>query len=172
MSALSDAASGEGTAFAQPDFSLRDLGLEDWAGIFALLAIMTVMVAGIFCRYVLNDSLSWSEEFARYGLIYMTFIGTSTAVRRRTHVRVDLIDLMLGDKTRGLLRILMDIVCSLFLIYLCWRTTQIMGFLESSRTPAMQLPVNWIYGGMLVGLAIGTLRQLTLIAKGLQGLRT
>ena len=172
MSAPGDAASSEEAASAPPDFSLGDLGLEDWIGILALLAIMAAMSAGVFCRYVLNDSLSWSEEFARYGLIYMTFIGTSTAIRRRTHVRVDVIDLMLGARTRGVLRILMDTVCLLFLVYLCWRTTQIMGFLESSRSPAMQIPVNWIYGGMLVGLAMGTLRQLTLIAKDLQGLRT
>ncbi|MBM5801026.1 MAG: TRAP transporter small permease [Cyanobacteria bacterium K_DeepCast_35m_m2_023] len=169
---MGDAASTEEAASWPTDFSPGDLGLEDWVGISALLAIMAAMSAGVFCRYVLNDSLSWSEEFARYGLIYVTFIGTSTAIRRRTHVRVDVIDLMLGDKTKGVLRLLMDALCLLFLVYLCWRTIQIMGFLESSRSPAMQIPVNWIYGGMLVGFAMGTLRQLTLIANDLKGLRT
>jgi len=171
MSALDDASSME-AASDSPNFKLGNLRPEDWIGVLALVAIMAAMSAGVFFRYVLNDSLSWSEEFARYGLIYVTFIGTTTAIRRRTHVRVDIIDLVLRAEAKHWVRLLVDIACLLFLAYLCWRTTQIMGFLQSSRTPAMQIPVNWIYGGMLAGLGMATFRQLMIIGNDLEELRS
>jgi len=152
------------------EFRVSDLRIEDWIGIFVLLTIMGSMSAGVFFRYVLNDSLSWSEELARYGLIYVTFIGAATGIRRGTHVRVDLVDLVLKGRTKALLRLLMDILCIFFLAYTCWRTTQIMGFLGSSRSPAMQIPVNWIYGGILAGLMAAVARQLLIISKSLRGL--
>ncbi len=163
---------GEKVDFVTAELIVSDLRIEDWIGIFVLLTIMGSMSAGVFFRYVLNDSLSWSEELARYGLIYVTFFGAATAIRRGTHIRVDVVDLLLKGRMKALIRLLMDSLCALFLAYMCWRTTQIMGFLGSSRSPAMQIPVNWIYGGMLAGLLAAVVRQLFVIAKSLRGLPT
>jgi TRAP-type C4-dicarboxylate transport system permease small subunit len=153
------------------EFRFGHLGLEDWIGVALLLAIMTAMALGVFFRYVLNDSLSWTEEFARYGLIYITFVGTSTAIRRRTHVRVDVIDLVLAEAARRTLRWIVDLACLGFLAYLAWRTWQIMGFLGSSRSPAMQIPINWVYGGILFGTAMAALRQLVVLVGDVKSLR-
>lgn len=163
MVSSNDPEQADGTPGAAPSFRPRDLGIEDWVGIAGMVIIMLAMSAGVFFRYVLNDSLSWSEELARYGLVCMTFIGTSTAIRRRTHVRVDVIDLTLRDHPRRLLRLVMDLLCLLFLGYLCWRTAQLMEFLENSRSPAMQIPVNWVYGTMLAGIALAAVRQIVVI---------
>lgn len=152
---------GEGSHVIQ--FVPSDLGIEDWFGIAALVIIMLVMSLGVFYRYVLNDSLSWSEELARYGLICITFIGTSTAIRRRTHVRVDVIDLILTVRQQKVLHLTLDVICLIFLAYLIWRTAQLMGFLESSRSSAMQIPINWVYGTMLAGTAFAAIRQLVVI---------
>lgn len=156
-----DAASGS-------RFRASSLAAEDWLGIALLVAIMVAMALGVFYRYVLNDSLSWTEEFARYGLIYITFVGTSTAIRRRTHVRVDLVDLLLADAFRRVLRWAVDLATLCFLAYLAWRTWQIMGFLASSRSPAMFIPINWVYGGILFGTALAALRQMIVLAGDLR----
>lgn len=153
----------DGAPEPAPSFRLHDLAIEDWVGITGMVIIMLAMSAGVFFRYVLNDSLSWSEELARYGLVCMTFIGTSTAIRRRTHVRVDVIDLVLSDHHRKRLRLGMDLLCLVFLGYLCWRTGQLMQFLQNSRSPAMQIPVNWVYGTMLAGIAVAAVRQMVVI---------
>ena len=153
------------------EFRPASLAVEDWIGIGVLLAILVVMGCGVFFRYVLNDSLSWSEEFARYGLIYITFLGTSTAIRRRTHVRVDVVDLVLGPAARRALRCAVDLACGAFLAYLAWRTWQIMGFLGTSRSPALQIPINWVYAGILAGTALAALRQAVVLAGDL-GLRS
>ena len=62
---------------------------EDWLtlGFFWLLAL-TVFYQ-FFTRYVLADSAAWTEEIARYLLIVVTFVGSSMAVRRNSHIHVE-----------------------------------------------------------------------------------
>ncbi|HRV99007.1 MAG TPA: TRAP transporter small permease, partial [Aminobacteriaceae bacterium] len=51
----------------------------------------------VVMRYVFQNSLSWSEELARYIFLWQTWVGASYAVRMRRHFRVEmLVDLMKG----------------------------------------------------------------------------
>jgi TRAP-type C4-dicarboxylate transport system permease small subunit len=45
-----------------------------------------------FTRYVLNDSLSWTEEAARYLLIILTFVGAINCQKADSHIRLEFID--------------------------------------------------------------------------------
>ena len=58
--------------------------------LFGLGFCMTMTVAvQVFFRYVLNDSLFWSEELARYLLVWLTFLGSSAAYYRKAHPGID-----------------------------------------------------------------------------------
>ena len=58
--------------------------------LFGLGFCMTVTVAvQVFFRYVLNHSLFWSEELARYLLVWLTFLGSSSAYYRKVHPGID-----------------------------------------------------------------------------------
>jgi TRAP-type C4-dicarboxylate transport system permease small subunit len=60
--------------------------------LFGLGFTMTVVVAvQVFFRYVLNQSLFWSEELARYLLVWLSFLGASVAYRRRAHPGIDIL---------------------------------------------------------------------------------
>ena len=55
-----------------------------------LVTVFTVTVLiQVFFRYVLNNSLSWPEELARFMLVWMTFIAAAPALKRGFHVGVD-----------------------------------------------------------------------------------
>ena len=57
--------------------------------VIILLAIMVSNVAiGVFYRYVLNNSLSWTEELARYLMVWFAYIGMAMAFRDESHVNV------------------------------------------------------------------------------------
>jgi TRAP-type transport system small permease protein len=58
--------------------------------IVALFAAI-VLVGGlqVFCRYALNASLSWSEEFQRYGLIWIVFLAMVVGYRRGAHIGME-----------------------------------------------------------------------------------
>lgn len=56
-----------------------------------ILFAAIVLVGGlqVFCRYVLNASLAWSEEFQRYGLIWIVFLALVVGYRRLAHIGMD-----------------------------------------------------------------------------------
>src|SRR5215472_12354227 len=44
--------------------------------------MVATMLLQVFCRYVLNASLSWSEELTRLLFVWLTFLGFGLAVQR------------------------------------------------------------------------------------------
>ena len=53
---------------------------------------MAIIVAvQVFFRYVLNQSLFWSEELARFLLVWLTFFGASVAYYRKANPGIDIL---------------------------------------------------------------------------------
>lgn len=134
--------------------------VEDLIGVLLMVGILVVMTLGVFFRYVLNDSLTWSEELSRYGLIYMTYLGCATAVRRGTHIRVDLADFLLPERPRRILGAVVDLLMLAFFVFLVVETYTIMDVLRTSRSTAMQIPIGYVYFGILLGFVLASLRLL------------
>ncbi len=57
-----------------------------------LMAVMTVDVLwGVFTRYVMGSQASWSEELARYLMIWIGILGAAYASGQRLHLAIDLL---------------------------------------------------------------------------------
>ena len=55
--------------------------------IFGLLVI--VVLWQVFARYVLNQSFSFTEEFARFALIWLSILGAAYLSGQREHLSMD-----------------------------------------------------------------------------------
>jgi TRAP-type C4-dicarboxylate transport system permease small subunit len=62
---------------------------EDWVAFVIFWSLAFIVFLQFFTRYVLNDSLAWTEEIARYGLMWIVFIGGIMVTRRNTHIAVE-----------------------------------------------------------------------------------
>ena len=131
----------------------------------AISAALTVIVlAAVFCRYVMNDSLSWSDEVVRYLFVWFTLFGAALALREREHIRVE----YFVEKLSGPLRRVIDIamLAGVCLLQAAWVVS---GFLwvwstRGSYTSALQWPLNlFFYAALPCTAALGvwyTLRRL------------
>lgn len=78
----------EEEAAAHPEPPL-DIAPEDWITFLLFWGLAGVVFLQFFTRYVLNDSLTWTEEIAQYLLMVLTFTGSAMAARRGTHITVE-----------------------------------------------------------------------------------
>jgi TRAP-type C4-dicarboxylate transport system permease small subunit len=125
----------------------------------ALMAIMTLDVLwGVLTRYIIGSQASWSEELARFLLIWIGILGAAYASGQKMHLAIDLLKPKLKPAKQRQLTFVINTLVILFalsvmviggirLIYI----TQTLGQLS----PALQVPMSVIYSVMPIsGLLI------------------
>lgn len=136
-----------------------------------ILTATVVAVVQVIARYVFNNSLYWSEELILYSLISMSFLTASMGVRHSAHISVEALYAFVGPRTVRALQLfggILGIVFAATLMHLGWRlfvSTTEMGQLS----PAMQVPVGYIYLTIPVAGASMLLRYLSVISKLVRG---
>lgn len=154
-------------------FKLIDENLEEVLLVF-LLSLMSVLIGvQIIMRYVVGESLTWSEELARYCFIWATYIGVSYAVKVGAHIRVDAVTNMLPPSTRryvNLFSYFMFIVFAALVMKEGYAlTVKIFSFGQESS--ALGLPMGYIYMAPTVGFALVTFRLLQKMVEEIQLIR-
>ena len=79
----------------------------------SLAALVLVLAAQIFFRYVLHIGLSWSEEISRFVFVWFVYISASLAAQRGSHIRVTLFARLLPVPDRFVF-LLADLVWVIF----------------------------------------------------------
>ncbi|MFN9773616.1 MAG: TRAP transporter small permease [Burkholderiales bacterium] len=132
---------------------------EDWLtlGFFWLLAL-TVFYQ-FFTRYVLADSAAWTEEIARYLLIVVTFVGSSMAVRRNSHIHVEFLYRWLPPTVGRGVSTLVDIARTAFLGYGTWLSLELMPKMANLNMTVVDLSMKYVYGLVTLGFAMMTFRS-------------
>jgi TRAP-type C4-dicarboxylate transport system permease small subunit len=108
-------------------------------------ALSFIMFLQVLFRYVFNNSLSWSEELAKFIFIWITFLGAAICFRDRIHLKVDFLVSKLPDKYRVLLEITNTLLITVFSGIM-----SIIGFLwvinvSGTLSPAIGLPLNIVF---------------------------
>ena len=133
---------------------------EDWVAIVIFWSLAFIVFLQFFTRYVLNDSLSWTEEIARYGLMWIVFIGGILVTRRNTHIAVELMsNLMKPGPARVALLAGIDIVKLMFLALLAYFSIAITDRMAFQRMTVFDLPMSYVYYGVAVGCIGMFIRQ-------------
>lgn len=70
--------------------------IEYYFLVFALAVMVAVIFTQVVMRFVFNNSLSWSEEFARYLFVWFSWMGVSAGVKDNDHLKVDILAAALG----------------------------------------------------------------------------
>lgn len=136
------------------------------------LAIMTVLVfIQVIMRYVFQNSLSWSEELARYIFLWLSWIGASYAVKERSHFRVEMFADLFKGKTRKVFELFVLLTWFGFCLFLAYQGSLITRHLitRGQISAAMEIPMAWPYASVPVGSALMALRLVAEIRKVLAG---
>lgn len=141
------------------------------AAVVALAAALAVVAAQVVFRYGLGNSIIWSEEFARFALIWSAFLGASVAYRRGEHVGVTLLlDRLPGSLARLLASVthLITIAFAALVAWEGWHLTMRV-FDRGEVANAIRVEIAWIYLAVPIGalfLGIAALAALLRLASG------
>jgi len=127
----------------------RKLDLYLGSFLSILMAIMTLDVLwGVFTRYVMGSQASWTEELARFLLIWIGLLGAAYASGKRLHLAIDLLPRRLEGKAGRRLQIFINLTIMLFAA-----TVMVIGGIRyvyitltlGQTSPALQLPMGFVY---------------------------
>jgi len=119
-----------------------------------LMAVNTV--ANVVGRFVLGESLHFSEELNRILIVMITFAGLGYAARHGRHIRMSAIYDVFPTTVRRLMMILISFVTSAIMFFLCWYSVSYIHSIYSSGRvlPTLGFPIYLIYLWVPVGLTV------------------
>lgn len=151
--------------------SMDRLNVLATAVVAALLAIVALSVMGqVTVRFVLtafgiNISAPWTEEVARYTLIWMVFLGAAIGVR---HARMIALEFGIRKLPKGVgvpIRYAVMIMSMAFFGLLLWVGMDFLELGRSERSPVLGITRDYVYMAMPVGMVLMILNSLALIAE-------
>jgi TRAP-type C4-dicarboxylate transport system permease small subunit len=123
------------------------LGVLDKTAFAAVAALMggmgAIAFAAVFYRFVLLSPLRWSEEAARYMMVWVTFLGAGYAMGRGKHIGVTLFIEKLPEKGRRAAIFAAEILILIFLVAVARQGINLIVSLRRQTSPAMGMPM-WI----------------------------
>ncbi|MBZ5486542.1 TRAP transporter small permease [Halomonas aquamarina] len=113
----------------------------------AMLAVMVlVAVWQVVSRYVFNDPSTFSQEFLRYSLIWITMIGGALAFHTKKHIAVEMVvnrfSVRFQKAVRYLVLVLLILFSALVMIY---GGIWLVSLTMSQQTVSLGIPMGYIY---------------------------
>lgn len=143
--------------------------LVEYAG-FVIVAGMTVLtLIQVFFRYIVENSLSWSEEIALYLFIWSVMLGASIGVKRRFHVAVSFIHDRLPAGLRQVLDLVLLLLIGYFALVMVTEGYDVATRFVSQLSPATRIPMGYVYASVPVSGALILLHVVTHVMETLTG---
>ena len=132
----------------------RIVQAADVATIAIMIAMFVVMIASIVFRYILNDSLQWSDELLVWGLVWVIMLGSVGVMAQWRHVYVPVCVLALPTRWRIPVVILSKIVTMIFIALIVYFGIEVFQSRFHRVSASLELSSRWEKLAMPVGAAL------------------
>jgi TRAP-type C4-dicarboxylate transport system permease small subunit len=148
------------------------IGLEaidrfvEWTVVALFLVMIVVGSAQVFNRFILNQSLSWSEELQRYLHIWIVYLTVPIAYRKGMHIGMETLKRRFPALVQRTIEVAVDLVWAGFGISVVGFSQRILQVSARQRSPGLGITMNWAYLGMVIGAGYLVLCALRRLATG------
>jgi len=129
-------------------------------GVAALVLIFGLVLVQAAQRYLPIDGWPWSGELARFCLVWLTFVLAGVLVTNDSHISIEMIDLVPGDLVRRVVRVVSCLIVAMIGVALCAEAWELWQTQDMLRSPAMRMPMSWLYGISMIGFVSVVVRSL------------
>ena len=133
--------------------------------VLILIAILISVSIGVFTRYILNDPAGWTEELARYLLVWLTLIGAPLGCLNFTHIGIQFLPEALSARGRLILFVSIYMALIVFCALMFFGGIKLMAVYWKSRSVTMGIPVGLVYMSLCVSSVLILVASLLNIIK-------
>lgn len=137
-----------------------DNHIEEWILVTLLAVSLTSITLQICMRFIFGNSLSWSEELARYCFIWLIYIGIAYGVKLSRHITLDVVYDLVPDTLKKAFQLLSNLLVGAFALIVIYNSylliDQIASFGQTSA--AMRLNMVYVYLSVPIGMTLTIIR--------------
>ncbi|MFS0823121.1 TRAP transporter small permease [Bacillus sp. 1P02SD] len=118
----------------------------DYLTYILLLQFTIVVFLQVVLRYVFNITFFWSDEFTRYSLVWLVFLGTAVLSADKEHIRVGFLVDLLPVKLRKCVEIVVNILCITFVAVISIFSYDYLLSNMDVGSISLKIPMGLLYG--------------------------
>lgn len=105
----------------------------------------------VFNRFVFGQPSSWSEEFQTFGFIWLVFLAIPIAYKKGMHIGMDTLSSRLPERVRAFTALVGEFMWLGLAVAIAYFATVIMEPTRFQRSPGLDLRMDWVYSGLVIG---------------------
>ncbi|WP_136795297.1 MULTISPECIES: TRAP transporter small permease [Desulfosediminicola] len=139
---------------------------------FYTLIVLTISIE-VLRRSLLSYSSIWAEEVARYAFIYVAWIGASSAIKERAHIRIDVLLPLFSQRIRGFIFLFGDIITLILAILaIYWSMEPVLTSIHfDSVTHGLRISQAWFLASVPLGFSMMVVRLLQSMKRDISDLK-
>lgn len=118
--------------------------------IFLLIMVTFIIlilscILQVFTRFILNNSLSWTEELSRYSFIWANFLGGIFCTKKGLHAVVTVITDYLNEKWKNIFSIVANMFVVIISIIIIIFGIKVTYTVRAQLSPALRISMSYVY---------------------------
>jgi TRAP-type C4-dicarboxylate transport system permease small subunit len=113
--------------------------------VIAMVALVVDVLYGVAARSIMERPPVWTEEFARYLFIWVTFLGSTAIYQSSEHIVVDLVIKAFPGWSVKYLIMLIHVIVAAVAVAMVISGVNIVERTMVQRTSVMQIPFGLVY---------------------------
>jgi len=140
---------------------------EEYILTYSLMVSVALVFIQVIMRRIFNNSLTWSEELARYLYVWQTWLGVSYAARNGTHLRITMLKDRLPEGAQKVLEVFVTAVWIGFGLFVMYQGMAVVNTITTfgQKSSALRIPMQICYVSIPVGMLLMCVRVVERMVK-------
>jgi TRAP-type C4-dicarboxylate transport system permease small subunit len=135
-----------------------------WVAIAALVLLVVLVASAVVVRYfgLFGGSLHWTDEGARFTMIWLAMLGSVVALDRGAHLAVTLLPDALSPTTKRMVTLASSFFSAMLVVVLAWKGWELSMRTMGQVSPALGVRMGYVYMAIPVAATLMCFQLLVL----------
>ncbi len=124
----------------------------DFTAMTAFVVMLVLVTSQVVFRYLLEVSVPWTEEAARWLYAWQVFLGSALAMRSRIHLQITVLLDRFSGRPRAVLDLLSALTGLCFLVGIIWGSLLMIRAVYPVQAGSFPVSTSYLYLSIPIGL--------------------